>query len=349
METNIQAIPELRPCGVEFDEGAHAYHLGGVELSGITPLLRQVLRLGYQGDMDARAMEAVRRKGEQGHAVHQAIMAWEDLGVKATRYPNTYDGGEWDVSPQLEAYIANRRGYDPVASEWLVSDGERWASAIDNVWQRQGDGALVLADTKTNNLDYYPGGEAGLREWLSWQLSVYAVLLERQNPGLRVAELKCNWLTPEASALWDIPRKDTALVDALLQSTWSDQAGEDGRTVRVYEHPRPWELGVGQLALHPSPALEAMGREAVAALIEVEAECARLMELRDNARAALMAAMEQAGVKSWDAGPFKATVKAGGVRRAFDSKAFKEADPEGYERWMADKAVKPSLLVTLRK
>jgi hypothetical protein len=66
----------------------------------------------------------------------------------------------------------------------LVTDGEHYASKIDAVYQ--GEKGVILNDRKTTyHLD---------KEYVSWQLSIYAWMFERMNPGVEVEGLTATWM-----------------------------------------------------------------------------------------------------------------------------------------------------------
>lgn len=208
--------PELTDCGVRFVESPHGYFYGDKQLCGITSLIHYATGLGEYPEADEYTKSVlIPRAGEYGHAVHSAIELYESQGIRATSTPNTFDGGEWDVSRELEDYIELRGEYIPVANEYTVSNG-RYASNIDNVWMNPPSRGIILADTKTNNLNYYPGKTAALKEYLSWQLSIYAELFEQQNPGLKVEKLVGNWLRRGQRRQWMIERKSSDEVNAIL-------------------------------------------------------------------------------------------------------------------------------------
>jgi predicted phage-related endonuclease len=75
---------------------------------------------------------------------------------------------------------------------------------------------------------------------------------------------------------------------------------------------------------------------------EAEARC---QELKDK----LKEAMESAGIKSWDTGIFKATVKAASTRKTFDSKKFQADHPDMYQDYIKESETKSSIIITLSK
>lgn len=346
---------------VVFDEDSHSYHLGDKKLIGITGLIHSILGLGVYPDADDYVKDfVIPRAGSRGTAVHHAIQTYDELGVKQTiqivktRQGERYEMMEWDVSQELESYIFNQSGgFKPIANELTVSDEEKYASQIDNVWMSETTGEIWLVDSKTNNLNLYPtcgyyqdgyfrNSEEALKEYLSWQLSIYAELFERENPGMKVTGLACNWLRKDESAFWIIDRKPAKLVWELLST---DYIFTDNGA--VYFHHNPSIFGVKALPTkqHTLPILSEEVIEYGAQLLKESAEIkARLEDFNGGLRKA----MEQYGVKTWDSGLFKATLAADSERKTFDTAAFKKDHPDLYERYMKTSTTKGRFTIKLK-
>lgn len=348
---------ELIKSKVVFNEEDHSYSLEGRKLIGITGLIHEILGLGVYPDADDYAKGyLIPRAGSRGTAVHHAIQTYDTLGIRdyiqkvRTVY---FDGArvqeeEWDVSNELETYITHCLGakMKPIANEYTVSDGKKWASQIDNVWQWEETGGIWLVDTKTNNLERYPlcgyfnpcffqSREQALKEYLSWQLSIYAELFELQNPGKKVEGLACNWLRPDRGEYWIIERKPSELVRELLSSDWMEIDGK----VHYYHHdPSVFGIqGSWQAQTLPATVVQTLPEvtpdivEYVKQLLEEEK---RLKAEMETIKEGLRKAMETHGVKSFDFGSFKATIGADSLRASFDSARFKQDHPELYEKYV---------------
>lgn len=334
---------ELIQSPVAFSENPHGYWLGEKRLLGITGLIHEILGLGVYPDASEFVKKtAIPRAGEYGSSIHKAIEIYDQIGIRQTVYPNSYGSEPWDVSRELENYINNRQGFAPVANEYTVSDNAKWASNIDNVWERVEDNTIFLVDTKSNNLDYYPGGEDALKEYLSWQLSIYAVLFERQNPGLKVGGLACNWLRKEESQFWEIPRKSDAEVDLLLLASYEfDENGE-----AHYTHPNA-ELLSSHIVLKENDVAivpEDVVRLIYAVAKEAEEAKAKLEELK----AQLRKAMDAHEVKSWDAKVFKATIAKDSTTTSFNLEKFKKDMPDLASKYMEQKTKKGGFTIKLK-
>lgn len=244
---------ELKQSPVAFDEESHSYRLGDKSLLGITGLIHAILGLGvYPDASDYIKDNIIPRAGSRGTAVHHAIETYDKLGFMETTQTVTTHYGcrerdnervveeEWDVTNELQGYIRHQEGFTPIANEHTVSDNHKWASQIDNVWLRNDTQEIWLVDTKTNNIslyptcgyfrdDYFTNGEDALKEYLSWQLSIYAELFETENPGLKVAKLACNHLRKDEANFWVIERKPSDMVQLLLEATYEYKL--------IYNHP----------------------------------------------------------------------------------------------------------------
>ncbi len=345
---------QFKQSPVIFDEEAHSYMLGEKRLLGITGLIHSILGLGVYPEADPYVKDfLIPKAGSRGTAIHHAIQTYDELGIRQTiqsvntRQGDRYEVMEWDVSRELDNYIRHLNGFVPLANELTVSDNDKYASQIDNVWQRVSTNGIWLVDTKSNNLDRYPlcgyfnpayfnNREDALKEYLSWQLSIYAELFEAENPGLKVEGLACNWLRQDRAAFWVIERKSSELVRELLSTEY--MFTDNGP---VYFHHDQSVFGI-------TPNLPATNQETipivpedvisyVADLIKLEQETKAKL---DEAKKALRMAMEQHGIKSWDSGMFKATIAADSIRATFDSARFKKDHPDLYDQYVTNKPTK---------
>lgn len=319
---------QLVQSRVEFSENPHGYFLDGVRLSGITTLIKAATGLGVYEDASDYVKEfLIPKAGEKGTAVHHAIEMFDKTGEKQTEFDLPLNG-HLDVSAQLENYIKLREGFEPVANEYTVSDNMMYASNIDNVWQKKESGGIWLVDTKTNNLDLFPGGEEALIEYLSWQLSCYAYLFELQNPGLKVEGLLGNWFRDAKCKQWTIARKDDEVIKKLLDVTYD--LNEHGFVYEVGDKQRfsySFCVATTENALNiPQQIIDF-----IALILEEEkAAKAKLDELKVQLKNSMM----ENGIKSWDAGKFTATIAKDSVVNSFDTTKFKKEHPDMYEQYI---------------
>jgi hypothetical protein len=196
MDNKIQ----LTSCGVVFNEEGHTYHLGDKELQGVTGILHRRLFKDMYADIDPEILE---KAAQRGTAIHRYCQIYDELGIVT-------EGCE-----EVAHYASICKGLNlvPIASEYLVTDGEHYASKIDAIYQ--GENGVILNDRKTT---YHLN-----KEYVSWQLSIYAWMFERMNPGVVVEGLTATWLRGECAEYVGIERKDNALVEALIAADINDK------------------------------------------------------------------------------------------------------------------------------
>lgn len=332
---------QLVKSPVVFSENPHGYFLDGIRLSGITTLIKAATGLGVYAEASDYVKEfLIPKAGEKGTAVHHAIEVYDKTGERQTEYDLPLNG-HLDVSAQLDNYIMLRKGYEPIANEYTVSDNLMYASNIDNVWQKKETGGIWLVDTKTNNLNLYPGGEEALIEYLSWQLSCYAFLFERQNPDLKVEGLLGNWFRDSQCKQWTITRKEDGIIEQLLDCPY--EISEHGFTYDVGDRAR-FISGVVKTEPKKSLLPQVVIGTIAAILEEEKAAKARLDELKVQ----LKNAMTEHGVKSWDAGLFTATISNDSVVNTFDSAKFKKDHADLYEEYVKQTVRQGSLTLKLK-
>lgn len=352
---------QFKESPVIFDEDSHSYQLDGKRLLGITGLIHSILGLGVYPEADDYVKDfIIPRAGSRGTAIHHAIQTYDQIGImQTTQIVHTrygcrerdnvqYKEEEWDVSLELNNYIRHLNGFEAVANELTVSDNDKYASQIDNVWRRKDTGGIWLVDTKSNNIGLYPlcgyynptffnSGAEALQEYLSWQLSIYAELFEAENPGIKVEGLACNWLRKDQAAFWIIKRKPAELVKELLTTEYIFT--DNGP---VYFHHDQSVFGI-------NPNLPATTEESVPNIVpqDVITYVADLIALEkqtkeklEEAKKALRTAMEQHGIKTWDSGMFKATIAADSERVTFETAQFKKDHPDLYKQYTTRKTTK---------
>lgn len=344
---------------VVFEENPHGYWLEGKRLSGITGLIHAILELGVYPDAgDFVKQVAIPRAGAYGTAVHKSIEIYDEIGIKQTSHPaieyqTTNHGvqifGPFDVSQELETYIKHREGFEPIANEYTVSDNKQYASNIDNVWRKIATQGIWLIDTKTNNLDYYPGGVAGLQKYLSWQLSIYAYLFE-QRTGLTVEGLACNWLRHGDGHFWIIERIDDGAVKALLDNTvatfnygWKYRWTGDDDTLAILK-------GITADSELPAvrPNQDIIAQQSIDMITQLLRKDTELKRIMEEFKTKLKAAMIEHGIKSFECEAFKATISADSVVKSFDTTRFKKEHADLYNEYTVEKPRAGSFTIKLK-
>ena len=338
---------DLTQSEVVFNEETHRYLRGDAELSGITGLIHAVLLLGvYPDASDYVKKVQIPKAGYYGTCVHKAIQAWDELGIELTQFPEKEHPTAGilpaqDVSAELAYYRkAKPRACKTIASEFTVSYGN-FASQIDCIWCDK-EGGIYLVDHKTNNLDYYPGGAEGLKEYLSWQLSCYAFMFEWQT-SWKVKGLIGNWMRKGAGELWRIERKPDELVQKLLSTEIIKQEW-GGFT---YYNPEMQVFAEKVEEVKPV----ATTTDALAVPVDVVSAITTLLRAEKAAKAMkekLRELMEAAGVTKWECPEFTATIGKASETTTFDSKALEKAAPETYKKYLKTTTRKGSFKITAK-
>ena len=337
---------DLKQSEVVFNEETHRYLRGDAELSGITGLIHAVLLLGvYPDASDYVKKVQIPKAGYYGTCVHKAIQAWDELGIELTQFPEKEHPTagilpSQDVSAELAYYRKVKpRNVKTVASEFTV-DYLNFASQIDCIWC-DNEGGIYLVDHKTNNLDYYPGGAEGLKEYLSWQLSCYAVMFEHQT-GLKVKGLLGNWVRKGAGELWRIERKPDELVQKLLSTDIMPDG--NGRFVYLNQEMQVYAEKVEEVKPTESDSSLVVPSDvvtAIATLLKAE-KAAKAMKER------LRELMEAAGVSKWECDQFTATIGKASESTTFDSKLFQADHPDLYKQYLKKTTRKGSFTQKLK-
>lgn len=302
-------------------EGMHHYMLGLNELTGVTTILKDVIyRDKYTGIDEA----VLRNAADRGTAIHEAVQAYM-MGV------------DYELDPYLQPYELDARvawdawtnnpacaGLVAEAVEYLVSDCKEIASKIDVVRQ-VADGKYAIADIKTTyQVDI---------EYVSWQLSVYKYLFERQNPNSEVVQMQVFWYN-RREKIWrldDIPDKGTAEVERLLDA-WRKGEFWGMPMPADTEYPAPL-LNIGQMYAEMEQAV----KEATAK--------------RDEFRDRMLAAMTEAGIEQVKAEGFTCSLVGESERKGFDYKRMIKENPDLadlFGEYETTTKVKPSIRIILK-
>lgn len=293
----------LANAPVNFDQEQHRYFLTttGEELRGVTgTLLRHIFPDMYAG-VPASTLAAAAGRGS---LVHQDI----ELSITLGTEPATPEGRNFGP-------LVGER--DIIASEYLVTDMQHFASSIDVVLSGSTPDSVVLADIKTTQKLH--------RDCVAWQLSIYAAFFEQLNPGIHVEGLQALWLRGEDIA------------DAVSLPRYS--ARQVAELVEAYLNGRPYEW---------QPATPAYIGDCASQIHYLSSRIAAMQTQLDEAKLSAMRAMQEHGDSSLDFGDMLLTVTRGGTRKSFDSAAFRKAHAELYREFQTEKKTAPSLRVTLR-
>lgn len=291
----------LNDCPVRFDAELHTYtEPDGRQLRGITGLLHEKLFPDTYKGVDA---ETLRRAADRGKAIHQMIEDFDEIG--------TYVDDD-----NLSAYIdvCHNSGLVHHCSEYLVSDLDMYASCIDKVY-RVDDNTCDIADIKTTyKLD---------KEYVSWQLSIYAYLLEQQNPHVKVRGLYAIHIRDGQGKLVEVQRKDAEAVKEVLY-------GGDIPDYNPYTMPSKYRD---------------MEDEIVRAAHLAKHYTDRVNELK----AQLLADMERVKASRWESDRVQIVRREGGRCRKFDAKAFEAEHADMYAEYVTESVTKSSITIKIKE
>lgn len=299
----------LSKSKVVFDEAAHTYTLDGKELQGITGTL---IKRAFPDTYKGIPEAVLNKAAERGGMIHNSFEILCTLfNADIKKYPCP--------SEEILALHSMLLAYDlhHVESEYLVTDFTHFASAIDGVFA-DSDGNIYLVDYKTTSTLHYDN--------VSLQLSIYAKWFEQMNPGLKVKELVCMWFKNGQSKFQPLPRVDDGKINDLIS------AYLNGDESYHYEVDVPEKFS-------------ALEQEYLLLTARLDAVKMRQEEVKKQ----LMQMMEQSKQKSIKTSYASYAYVPSSKKKTFDSKLFKDTEPDHYEHYLKETETKPSIRITLKK
>ena len=306
MTTETKRITLAEPK-VTFIEESHQYFLGKKELKGVTgTLIKKAFPDTYKNIPESVLMKAAERGGLM-HNTFETFCSIFDADIN--KYPNPTE--------ELQAFHSMLVAYDLhyVASEYLVTDGENFASAIDGVFANNEENIYLVDYKRTNTLHY---------DNVSLQLSIYAKWFEEQNPGLKVKEIVCMWFNKGHSKFQPLPRVADEHIDELINAYLTDDADYQ------YKVEVPEQFS----------SLEQEYR-----LITARIDAMKIVQ--DDLKEKIMKMMETNKQKSIKTNIGSYSYVAATTKKVFDTKLFKDTEPDHYEYYLKETATKPSLRIKL--
>lgn len=298
---------KLKKSKVVFDEINHTYHLGKKQLSGITGTL---IKFAFPDTYKDIPESVLAKAAERGGMIHNSFELFCTIfGSDISAYPNPTQEIR-DFSDMLHAYELHH-----VDSEYLVTDNKYFASAIDGVFA-DNEGNIYLVDYKTTSTLHYDN--------VSLQLSIYAKWFEEQNPDLKVKEIVCMWFKKGQSKFQPLPRVADEQIDELINAYLTDDADYQ------YKVEVPEQFS----------ALEQEYR-----LITARIDAMKIVQ--DDLKEKIMKMMETNNQKSIKTNIGSYSYVAATTKKVFDTKLFKDTEPDHYEYYLKEQATKPSLRIKL--
>ena len=292
---------------VTFIEESHQYFIGKKELKGVTgTLIKKAFPDTYKNIPEAVLKKAAERGGLI-HNTFETFCSIFDADIK--KYPNPTE--------ELQAFHSMLVAFDLhyVASEYLVTDGENFASAIDGIFADK-EGNIYLVDYKTTATLHYDN--------VSLQLSIYVKWFEEQNPDLKVKEIVCMWFKNGQSKFQPLPRVADYQIDDLINAYLADD------TDYQYKVEVPEQFS----------ALEQEYR-----LITARMDALKIKQ--DELKEKIMKMMEANKQKSIKTQFASYSYVESTTKRTLDTKLFKEKYPNAYEKLTKVSISKPSIRIKL--
>lgn len=305
----------LNDSGVIFNEELHEYHLNGKKLSGITDVIKRQI---YPDEFDGIPARILTSAADYGKSVHKSIELFDS---------------DWtnDGTIEVQDYISlcKEQLLHHEASEYLITDGENYASAIDKVY-RTGDDTFSIADIKT----YYGTLSGSKLDKCRWQLSIYRYLFMLQNPEAKVDRLfvihirnreKTDGTFDHVSEVIDVDPIPENICRELLEC---DLRGE--------QFANPFAVPGNVISM--AQRMKQLMQEKTKAEEEINA-----------IKAEILSSMEFLDVKTWETGDVKLIRKLPGTRTTFDLRSFKTGHPEitDYDQYMKTSSIAGSLMVSI--
>jgi hypothetical protein len=211
-----------------------------------------------------------------------------------------------------------------VASEYIVSNNTSVASAIDIVAEKE-EGYCLYDIKTTSKLN---------KEYVSWQLSIYAYLFELQNPTLKVNKLGAIHLRGSEAKVVEVTRIADEHIIALLSAY---ERGEE-----TFSNP------LKQLATTEEEMLQ-RASELEQSIINLELQVKEYKAKQDMVKESLMALMDERGITKLETDNICITRKSDSTRESVDSKALKEKFADVYNEVKKTTMVKGSIIIKLKQ
>ena len=299
----------LKKWAGSFNEGEHRYFReDGLELKGVTGILHRRVFPDMYKDVPKSHLD---NAADRGHMIHSRVQLYDLSGIGTDmREVANY------------ARLREENGLEHIDSEYLVSDNEHYASAIDKVYHKIGtpENEVILGDVKTTSKFN--------REYVSWQLSIYADWFEAMNPGLIVTGLIGIWLREDnyrgsIAKIIPVERKPSEIVSELLLCDIEDR-----------------EFKIDMMPTYITDNLDR--------LIWLKRSIDEMTAEKDAITKEILEKMQADQKDKVDTGVMLFTRKAGAVTNRFDTKLFKEEHSDLYEKYVKQSVGNETLQIKLR-
>ena len=296
--------------GVIYNPEAHTYtNKEGLELSGITGIIKQFICPNIYTEVPAEVLESARIRGTKLHALLELYANGKFANVTEE---------DKEVIDNFNAMALALEDYTCLASEYVVSNNELTASPID-LLALDYEGNLVIIDLKTTsalNVDF-----------VTWQLNFYRYFLEIQT-GLKTDNMQALHVSGGKAKFVKVQKIANEHLDYMLFCAYN-----------FAEFKNPLQVEEDKIT-----KLETIYREKKA----LEEQIKALEEQEEQIKAEVIAEMKANAVKTYESDTIRVTYKSESVKNSFDSKKFAEAEPELYKNYLKTSKIKESLTIKLK-
>lgn len=296
--------------GVKYDPITHTYaNAQGLELSGITGIIKQFICSNIYADVPTEVLESARVRGTKLHGLLE-------LYANGTFADVTEEDAE--IIENFNAMALALEDYTCIASEYVVSNNELTASPID-LLALDFNGNLSIIDLKTTsalNVDF-----------VTWQLNFYRYFLELQT-GLIADKMQALHVSKGHARWVEVQKIANEHLDYMLFCAYN-----------FTEFKNPLKVEEDKVA-----KLENIYR----AKKTLEEQIKALEEQEDQIKAEVIAEMKTNAVKTYESDTIRVTYKSASTRSTFDSKKFAEEEPELYKNYLKTSETKESLTIKLK-
>ena len=312
---HTQKIAEIKEAlkqnfGVKYDPIEHTYtNAEGLELSGITSIIKQFICPNIYTEVPAEVLESARIRGNKLHSLLE-------LYANGTFANVTEEDAE--IIENFNAMALALEDYTCLASEYVVSNNELTASPID-LLALDYEGNLTIIDLKTTsalNIDF-----------VTWQLNFYRYFLEIQT-GLKTDNMQALHVSAGKAKFVKVQKIANEHLDYMLFCAYN-----------FTEFKNPLQVEEDKIT-----KLETIYREKKA----LEEQIKALEEQEEQIKTEVIAEMKTNAVKTYESDTIRVTYKSASTRSTFDSKKFAEAEPEVYKNYLKTTETKESLTIKLK-
>lgn len=295
----------LNPSPIIFVNEPRGYWLGDKQMQGITGMLSRQLFQNKYADIPAHILK---NAAERGSRIHSDIETFDMFGVAESEESRLY------------AEMKRKENFQVLRSEYLVTDGVHFASAIDKVMQM--DDGICLGDVKTTaKLD---------EDYVSWQLSTYRYLFELQNPHIEVKRLYAIWVRNGASVMREVNMIPKDIIIELLECD-----------INHIQFQNPYRQTVVTTESEEANKL-------IAGVTHIITQIKELQELKSSYDKRIEALFADTGANRWETDHFIIQKNKDSLRSGFDTARFKKEHPDLYNEYIKQTPVRGAIKSTLK-